>query len=147
MLRTRHIGVLAAVLLFTWQCGDSGTEPEQPCGTSGTANEALFNQHFERMALVDRATGLPGQPDPELGERYSRTAVLELRMDAKAPVSLRACVEVRDGSRTFVRTVTHSATAGSSGAELGTFATNASGYVVRVTVNGVPVRNYPFTTQ
>ena len=138
---------VAALFLLACQCSsDSGTEPAVQCA-SGSADEALFNQYFDRMALVDRASGLPGQADPQLGERYPSNAVLELRMDAKAPVSVRACVEVRDGSGTVARDVSHSAATGSSGVELGSFAANASGYVVRVTVNTTLVKNFPFVTQ
>src|SRR3990172_2303949 len=145
MRPVKRILLLVTILGLSWQCsGDSGSGPEdeQPCSTTGTADDALFNQHFIRMALVDRATGLPGQTDPELGERYPRTSFLELRMDAKAPVSVRACVEVRDGSGKVTRSVTHSAIAGSSGAELGTFEPNAAGYVLRVTVGGTLVKNF-----
>ena len=113
--------------------GDSGTEPE-PCGTTAPRTN-LFNQHFERMALVDRATGLRvNRSSWANGTRAPRSSA---RMDAKVPVSLR--LRRSADSRTFVRTVTFG-NGGSSGAELGTFAPNASGYVVRVTVNGVPVR-------
>ena len=143
-----RVGVVAALLLALGRCGgDSATEANVPCSTSGAADDALFNQYFLRMALVDGATGLPGQPDAERGERYASTALLELRMDATAPVTIRACVEVRDGSGTIVRDASHSATTGSSGTGLGSFPPNAAGYILRVTVNEKLVKNFPFVTE
>ena len=147
-MATTSFRFLAAVLLVgglaaSGLAASCSFGPPQGCGDNigGTANEALFYQHFSTMALVSQTTGQPG-PNGEEGEQYGQSDALSLLVDAKDEVAVRACVQYRSGGGDLPLDRTETMAAGQGSMGLGTFGSGS--YVVRVIVEDTLVKNFPF---
>ena len=142
MVRKRwHIGISIILVLALTACG-SFTPPES-CGAGGTADEPKFTQHFIWMEIVNQATGSPGEPDPEGGPRFTSSDQLAIITDNINEVSLRACIVERKGGGKIPFDKTQDLPSGSGSISLGSF--EPGSYVVRVIVEGILVRNLPFS--
>jgi hypothetical protein len=116
--------------------------PPPSCGDNlgGTADTTKFDQYFTSMQLVDEADGQPG-PEGENGAQFGSGDALAIQADAKSEVELRACIQPRGpGDIAFDNTQTMPAGQGTF--SVGTF--EAGPYVIRVIVEGVLVKNFPF---
>lgn len=116
--------------------------PPESCGDTigGTADEVLFACRFERMALVNATSGEPGEKG-EYGERYTLGDTLDLRADSYSEVAVRICIQnTSAGPIAYDQTLTFPE--GSGGVTLGSF--EPGNYVIRVIVDGILVRNFPF---
>jgi hypothetical protein len=120
--------------------------PPKGCGDDigGTADEALFGQHFSSMSLVSQVTGQPGQ-DSDNGAEFDKADILTIQADAKAEVAVRACVQFRSGGGDVPFDQTRTLAQGPGSLDLGTF--EPGSYVVRVIVGGTLVKNFPFQTK
>ena len=138
-----QIVVCIALGLMVAACGP--LSPSESCGAGGTADKAAFAQHFTSMELVNEATGQPGQPDQEGEPQFASSDPLAIRVESRSRVSVRACVEQRRGGGKIAHDQTHTLAQGAGSASLGSFAPGP--YVVRVIVDGVLVKNLPFSTR
>ncbi|HEY42377.1 MAG TPA: hypothetical protein G4O11_00130 [Anaerolineae bacterium] len=133
--------VCITLILGITACGP--LSPPESCGAGGTADEAAFAQHFKSMGIVNQATGSPGEPDPEGGYQFSSSDQLALTTDSITDTSLRACIEERRGGGKIVFDQTPTMSQGTASMPLGSF--EPGSYVVRVILDGVLVRNLPFS--
>ncbi len=142
MIRKRwYIGVFIFTTLVLTACGSFS--PPESCGAGGTADEMKYAQHFTWMEIVNETTGSPGEPDPEGGTQFASTIQLGITMDSIDEVSIRVCVEERRGGGEIALDKTQDLPSGSGNISLGSF--EPGSYVVRVIVDGVLVRNLPFS--
>ncbi len=141
---SKILALMLVVGLGLAACGSFGPPPECTEGLGGTADEAMFAQYFTSMELVDQTTGQPGQPhDP--GVSFAASAPLTIRISSVADVTVRACVQFFDRNEiAFDQAST--LPIGQNEIVLGAFP-GAGNYVVRVIVDGVLVKNLPFTLQ
>jgi len=136
-----RVVVCIALLLGITACGSFS--PPESCGAGGTADEAAFAQLFISMEIVNQATGSPGEPDPEGGYQFSSSDSLTLTTDSFTDTSLRACIEERRGGGKIVFDQNQTVSQGTMSMSLGSF--EPGSYVMRVIVDGVLVRNLPFS--
>jgi hypothetical protein len=131
--------LMLGLLLSACSLGSFG--PPASCGDNigGTADTANFDQTFTNMALVNQ-NGVPGT-EGENGMEFAATDTLDIRADSNSDVTVRACVQNFNG-RPIAFDGTQTFTQGSSGFSLGSF--QSGNYVVRVIVDGVLVKNFPF---
>lgn len=142
MVRMRWpIGVSILLMLMLTACGSFS--PPDSCGAGGVADETKFTQHFTWMEIVNEATGSPGEPDQEGGPQFAFSDRLAIHTDNIHEVSLRACVEERKGGGEITLDKTQNLSSGSGSISLGSF--EPGSYVVRVIVDGILVRNIPFS--
>ena len=142
MVRKRwYIGVSIILMLVLTACGSFS--PPESCGVGGTADETKFAQHFTWMEIVNEATGSPGESDPEGGFQFTSSDPLAITTDNINEVSLRACVAERKGGGKIPLDKTQDLSSGSGSISLGSF--EPGSYVVRVIVDGILVRNIPFS--
>ncbi len=117
--------------------------PPESCGDEigGTADEALFGQYFESMELVNANTWQPGTQG-ENGVEFAAGEPLLIMFDAKTDVEVRACIQNTVGGGGIAFDQTSSFSSGENEFSLGVF--EPSSYVIRVIVDGVLVKNFPF---
>ena len=140
----RSLVIICTVLgLIVSACGSFA--PPESCGVGGTAEEAKFAQHFTRMELVNEATGEPGQPDQEGVPQFAPAAQLAIQVESVDEVSVRACIQERRGGGKIAFDQSLTAPQGPGNFSLSSFAPGS--YVVRVIVNGILVKNLPFTVK
>ena len=136
---------LTLIALLAAACGSFGPPPECAEGLGGTADEALFAQYFTSMELVSAASGQPGGP-AENGTAFPAGEPLAVNVSAVAEVSVRFCVQGFYDGGVIADDLTADMVPGDNQVHLDAFDTAAS-YVVRVIVDGVLVKNLPFTLQ
>lgn len=136
------VGVVVALALFALACGSFA--PPESCGEDigGTADEALFAEHFTQMDLVVESTGASGEPDDEMGEVFTSGDGLVIRAESLGEVSVRACVQPRSGGGQIPFDETETLAEGEDTFSLGSF--DEGSYVIRVIVDGTLVRNLVF---
>lgn len=135
---------LMALAITLSACGSFG--PPESCGEDlgGTADENLFSQYFESMALISQTTGVPGPSGGENGEQYAQGEPLAILVTSKADVALRVCIQYRGpGQIPFDQTQT--LTGGENTFNIG--AIDPGVYVVRVIVEDTLVKNFPFMVE
>ncbi|GEM_PF-2537256 len=117
--------------------------PPPSCGDviGGTADTAKFNQYFISMALISQASGQPG-PEGENGAQYSPGEALAIRAESKSEVAVRACIQPRGGGTSLAFDQTQTMPQGTGTFSIGTFQKGT--FVIRVIVDGVLVKNFPF---
>ncbi|MEW6092999.1 MAG: hypothetical protein AB1531_03440 [Chloroflexota bacterium] len=122
-------------------CG-SFSAPES-CGDEigGTADDVLFGQYFESMELVSANTYQPGTQG-ENGVEFAAGESLLIMFDAKTDVEVRACIQNTIGGGEIAFDQTSSFISGENEFSVGVF--EPSNYVIRVIVDGVLVKNFPF---
>lgn len=136
----RSLYLLLAASLLLAACGNFGPPPACIEGLGGSADTAAFDAHFASMELVSAATGEPGGP-AEHGVAFAAGEPLAIRVDSFDAVSLRACLQA---AREIPIDQTYDLSAGEQILDLG--ALDEPGmYVVRMIVDGVLVKNLPFT--
>jgi hypothetical protein len=133
--------LLAASLLLT-ACANFGPPPECSEGLGGVADTAAFDAHFASMQLVSAASGAPGAP-AEHGEAFAADEPLAIQVDSLGAGSLRACVQA---ASEIPIDQTYELAAGGQTLQLGALGEPGM-YVVRVIVDGVLVKNLPFTLE
>lgn len=139
------IATLLILALLASACGGSfGPPPECTEGLGGTADEAKFAQYFSSVELVSQNTGQPGElHDP--GASFPVSEPLVIKISSVGDVTVRACVQFFNGNQiAFDQSFTF--TPGENEITLGAFP-DAGNYVVRMIVDGVLVKNFPFTLQ
>ena len=136
--------ICALLVLTVLACGS--LSPPESCGegVGGTADEGVFAEHFSLMELVDEATGQPG-PEGEEGPRFASTAALSLAMESLSEASMQICVQERRGGGKVAFNQSLTVPSGAGAAALGTF--DPGNYVIRVIVDGILVRNFPFVIE
>ena len=117
--------------------------PPETCGDEigGTADEVLFGQYFESMELVSATTYQPGT-QWENGVEFTAGEPLLIMFDAKIDVEVRACIQNTVGGGQIAFDQASSFTSGENEFSVGVF--EPSNYVIRVIVDGVLVKNFPF---
>jgi hypothetical protein len=118
--------------------------PPPSCGDDigGTADTAAFDQHFSSMELVSQTTGQAGEPsDP--GVSFPQDEPIQILLDAKAEVAIRTCIQPMGGQAKSPVDSTAGVGAGKQAIDLGSF--DSGSYVIRVIVDGVLVKNLPFS--
>ena len=139
---TRSLYLLLAASLLLAACGNFGPPPACIEGLGGTADTAAFDAHFASMQLVSADSGEPGGP-AEHGTAFAAGETLAINVDSLDAVSLRVCLQA---AREIPIDQTYELSAGEQTLVLG--ALDETGmYVVRVIVDGVLVRNLPFTLE
>ncbi len=134
--------LLFAASLLLAACGNFGPPPACIEGLGGTADTAAFDAHFTYMELVSAASGEPGGP-AEHGTAFAAGETLAISVDSLGAVGLRACLQA---AREIPIDQTYELSAGEQTLVLG--ALDEPGmYVVRVIVDGVLVKNLPFTLE
>ena len=136
---------LAALALLAAACGQIGPPPECAEGLGGTADQTLFAQYFTSMELVSAASGQPGAP-AENGASFPVSEPLAINASVLTEVSARFCVQGFYASGVIADDLTADLVPGENQVHLDAFDT-AADYVVRVIVDGVLVKNLPFTLQ
>jgi hypothetical protein len=136
-------GMMICITLMLGLTACGSFSPPESCGVGGTADEAKFAQHFRWMEIVNEATGSPGEPAQEGGSQFTSSNRLTITTDSTNEVSLRACIAERKGGGEITFDKTHDLAAGSGSIPLGSF--EPGSYVVRVIVDGILVRNLPFS--
>lgn len=138
-----HMGMTICIILMLvlTACG-SFSSPES-CGAGGTADEVKFAQHFTWMEIVNEVTGSPGEPDQEGGSQFSSSDRITITTDNINDILLRACVEERKGGGEITLDRTQDLPSGFGSMSLGSF--EPGSYVVRVIIDGILVRNLPFS--
>lgn len=139
------VPVFVALALLGAACGSLGPPPECTEGLGGTADEALFAQYFTAMELVSADSGQPGGP-AENGASFPGGEPLAVNVSAGAAVTVRFCVQGFYDGGVIADDLTADLVPGANQVHLDTFDTSAD-YVVRVIVDGVLVKNLPFTLQ
>jgi hypothetical protein len=137
-----YVAFLAAAFALP-MLGCGSFAPPKSCGEGigGTADEALFAQHFSSMELIREATGIP--PVEMGGEKVvSPDDPLAIKVQALSSTEVRVCVQERVGGGGIPLDKTFAVEQGESVLSLGGF--SAGSYVVRVIVDGTLVRNLPF---
>jgi len=137
------VGRIAGTLLLALLSADCAFGPPPSCGEDigGTADAATFDQFFSSMALVSQTTGQPGQ-ESDQGLQFIQGDPLALQVDAKADVTLRACVQPTGGQREISFDEIRTLAQGQGTLEIGT--PDPGIYVIRVIVDTTLVRNFPF---
>ena len=139
----KSIAVLL-VLGFTLASCSSGPPPS--CGEEigGVADTARFDQYFSSMNLVQQNTGaIP--PEGESGAEFPRGAGLTIQFESKSDVEVRICIQPLDAGDDQVFNQNHPVVEGEGSINLGAF--KPGNYVVRVIVDGVLIKNFPFSVQ
>ena len=139
----KKLTLLLPVLLLAVSILACGSfSPPEDCGEGigGTADEALFGEYFASMDLVDANTWQPG-PEGENGRQFGQDPLL-IMFDARSDVEVRACIQNTVGGGKLAFDETQSFAAGSNEFQVGAF--EPGHYVIRVIVDGVLVRNFPF---
>lgn len=141
MKKLTFILPLLALTLSALACGSFA--PPENCGDEigGTADEALFGQYFESMELVSGETWQPGSQG-ENGIEFAEAESLLIMFDAKTDVEVRACIQNTQGGGNLAFDQTTAFSAGENEFPVGAF--EPGGYVIRVIVDGVLVKNFPF---
>jgi hypothetical protein len=130
------------LFILTLSLSACSFSPPPSCGDDigGTADTAKFDQYFTNMQLVNQASGQVG-PEGENGTQYATGEALVIQAESKSEVTVRACVQPRGpGEITFDQTQTMSQ--GQGAFPVGLFKPGI--YVIRVIVDGVLVKNFPF---
>jgi hypothetical protein len=128
------------LVLAALACGSFSPPEDCGAGIGGTANEALFGDNFASMELVDANTWQPGDPG-ENGVQFGQDPLL-IMFDAKGDVTVRACIQNTQGGGKLAFDQTASFSSGSNEFQIGSF--EPGNYVIRVIVDGVLVKNFPF---
>jgi len=139
------VGGLAMVVLVAAACAPLSAPPECADGLGGTADQNLFAQYFTAMELVSATSGQPGTP-AENGASFPVTELLAVNVSAVAEVPVRFCVQGFYAGGVIADDLTADMVPGENRVHLDAFDT-AADYVVRVIVDGVLVKNLPFTLQ
>jgi hypothetical protein len=134
--------ILPVLLLALSALACGSASPPESCGDAigGTADETLFGQNFASMELVDANTWQPGAAG-ENGAQFGQEPLL-IMFDAKSGVDVRACIQNTRGGGKLAFDQTVSFSAGSNEFPVGSFEPGT--YVIRVIVDGVLVKNFPF---
>ncbi len=133
--------VIAAAILA---CGSFGPPPSCGDNIGGTADTAKFDQYFTSMMLVSQASGQPG-PEGENGAQFSAGDPLVILMDSKSDVAVRACIQPMSGGDSISFDQTQNFTQGAGTFTIGAFEQGV--YVIRVIVDGILVKNFPFAVK
>lgn len=136
---SRILPILLAASLLLAACANFGPPPECSAGLGGVADTAAFDAHFASMQLISTASGAPA----EHGEAFAADEPLAIAVDSLDAGSLRACVQA---ARAIPIDQTYELAAGEQTLELGALGEPGM-YVVRVIVDGVLVKNLPFTLE
>lgn len=134
---------LLTLALLVAGCGQVGPPPECTEGLGGTANETLFAQYFTSMELVSATSGQPGDP-AENGAAFPVSELLAINASVRSEVSARFCVQGFFAGGVIADDLSADLVPGDNQVHLDAFET-AADYVVRVIVDGVLVKNLPFT--
>lgn len=141
-MSTLSLRSILTMLLVIGSLAACSFGPPESCGETigGTADTALFDQYFSRMALVTQ-DGMEGEPGDN-GVEFASGDQLELRADVLTDVTVRLCIQgMTSGSIAFDQT--QSFVAGASGMGVGSFEPGI--YVMRVIVEDTLVKNFPFS--
>jgi len=132
-----------ALLILALLAASCSSGPPPSCGAEigGTADTATFDQYFNTMALVSQETGQPGE-DSDKGAKFGQDEPIQIQVDAKAEVPVRACVQPLSGQGEIAYDRTDTIGQGERSLDLGPF--EPGSYVVRVIVDGTLVKNFPF---
>ena len=131
--------ILATAVAFVAAACAGGTEQSKECTGGGTADEAVFAQHFSQMGFD---SGLPATG--EGGQEFAPSESVVLAVGAKGEVAIRFCAQKRSRTGDVAYDQEHSLPAGESRVNLGTFQEKGD-YVVRASVGGLLVKNLAFT--
>ncbi|HSB88947.1 MAG TPA: hypothetical protein VLD63_02860 [Anaerolineales bacterium] len=139
----RIASALAATALLASACSFG---PPPSCGDNigGTADTVVFDQYFNSMALVSHATGQTG-PEGDSGSQFAQGDQLEIQIDAKSAVDVRACIQPTSGGNKIAFDQTQSMSQGPNVFPVGAF--DKGTYVIRVIVGDTLVKNFPFATE
>ena len=138
--RIRHITTLVILGSLAAACSFG---PPPSCGDEigGTADTATFDQYFNSMTLVAKTTGQPG-PQGDAGPQFAQGEPLAIQVDARAEVTLRACIQPMGGQKEISFDKTQTLSPGLGTFELGPFEPGT--YVIRVIIGNTLVKNFPF---
>ena len=139
---SRILPILIAASLLLAACANFGPPPECSEGLGGVADTAAFDAHFASMDLVSAASGETGAR-AEHGVAFAADEPLAIAVDSLDAGILRACVQA---ARAIPVDQTYELSAGEQTLELGVLGEPGM-YVVRVIVDGVLVKNLPFTLE
>ena len=115
--------------------------PPESCAVSGgTADESAFAQHFTQMAVVAE-----GQVAAEEEGVFNSTDTLEVVAVSLADTATNLCLQERKGGGKIRYNETPTLHEGEDRATLGSF--GGGDYVIRVIVDGVLVKNLPFSVR
>ncbi|MBI4338299.1 MAG: hypothetical protein HY683_10790 [Chloroflexi bacterium] len=140
VLPGRAAVVLVALALVAAACGGP-TQQATECSAGGSADDVAFAQHFSKMDFGS-GSGATG----EGGREFTPTEAVVLVTVAKSEVATRFCAQERGRLGTVVHDQVHTLPAGETRTDLGAFQKKAD-YVVRVSVDGVLVKNLTFTVR
>lgn len=131
-------GIIFSLVILA--CGQFA--PPESCNVGGSADESKFASLFTKMELLSQATGQPVSIDSENGAQFSPEDPLVIEVESLTEVTVRACVQSRQGGGKIPFDQTQSLPTGKGSFALGTF--NQGSYVVRLVVDGVLVKNLTF---
>ncbi len=143
MPKPSAIRLSAGALLLALLSANCSFGPPPSCGEDigGTADAATFDRFFNSISLVNQTTGQPG-PDSDQGMQFTQGDPLALQVDAKADVTLRACVQPTGGQKEISFDETQTLSQGQGTLDIGAF--DPGTYVIRVIVDTTLVKNFPF---
>jgi hypothetical protein len=138
----KWIVILPVLLLVLSILACGSASPPESCGADigGIANETLFGDNFASMDLVNANTWQPGASGDN-GTQFAKEPLL-IMFDARKNVDIRACIQNTQGGGKIAFDETSSFKKGSNEFQLGDF--EPGSYVIRVIVDGVLVKNFPF---
>jgi hypothetical protein len=110
----------------------------------GVADTVKFDEYFNTMALVNQATGNPG-PDSDNGQQYAENETLVIQLEVKSEVTVQACIQPMGGGNSLPLDESKTFSAGQASFDLGSF--QKGNYVIRVIVDNILVKNFPFNIQ
>ncbi|MBM3941082.1 MAG: hypothetical protein FJ318_09465 [SAR202 cluster bacterium] len=136
-------GILGCIALIAAGCGSGGVGPlsaPRDCGFgTGSADQAAFANHFAGMAF---ANGAPGAEGPA----FAMNDAPRIAVEALADTATRLCVQERRGGGQIVFDETPTLARGAAETSLPAIVKKGT-YVVRVGVDGMLVKNLPFSVE
>lgn len=145
-MKTRIIqGLLLFCVLLAASAGcKKADSPSCTDIVGGTADPVKFSVNFADMQLVELVSGLPGAEDSERGLTFGTGDQLVIWMDCKVGTPVTFCIQERNASGTVMYNQSHTVQTGTSEINIGSYAANT--YVIRVIVDNILIKNFPFWT-
>jgi hypothetical protein len=133
--------VFSLLGLMISACGSFG--PPQSCGDNigGTADQAKYAQSFSSMQLINQTTGLTGT-EGENGTQFTSSDNLAIQAGTLSNVNIRVCVQHTDSTKPIPFDQTRTLSQGQTDFSIGQL--EAGNYVIRVIVDNILVKNFPF---
>lgn len=118
--------------------------PPESCGLGGFANETAYGLYFDNLNLLD-VEGNPGSPDRDGVPRFEEGQTINLWLQIKTDTRVRICVEETRGGGEIAYDDIVSLKTGQSAVTFG--ALERGPYIIRLSIDGTLVKNFPFSVR